>query len=431
MLLIVHKKIYIQPIDISYIVDNYDEDIIPEEITKYSDITNNKFIELNDSKSIQLVLNDKNIIKLNDYINMNFGEIHSFMLVQKFYLKKYIYDNLYDSNISRPLVDKKQFKKNFGFSIDDSEIDDLLKELLAKSMNENFNIEYVANNWENYPLDVRNVIYQYLNINNVLDELFLKKENLDLTKQIMIYHYSRKELRGIYDDVINDELTKDELIPIKEQLQVIFNRMDYTPNIQDIIFTVSRLSQTNDISFINDKFMDSLLKIYGCSNKKIEQDVFLIPEDIYVIGYRYLTSDSTKMLEADLIRIKRFIMTNLNDKTIEEVAKYNLDLSNIMRLLTKYNTAKIDIMRKNIINNMCIYFYLKIEEFNYDYDALYKIINDFLDNFTAEEGSEKIIINNNAYAFTIAVDTFNKLYKKYSDRPKINILEKNEFKKPE
>ena len=177
--------------------------------------------------------------------------------------------------------------------------------------------------------------------------------------------------------------------------------------------------------------MDSLLKIYGCSNKKIEQDVFLIPEDIYVIGYRYLTSDSTKMLEADLIRIKRFIMTNLNDKTIEEVAKYNLDLSNIMRLLTKYNTAKIDIMRKNIINNMCIYFYLKIEEFNYDYDALYKIINDFLDNFTAEEGSEKIIINNNAYAFTIAVDSFNKLYKKYSDRPKINILEKNEFKKPE
>ena len=247
----------------------------------------------------------------------------------------------------------------------------------------------------------------------------------------MIYHYSRKELRGIYDDVINDELTKDELIPIKEQLQVIFNRMDYTPNIQDIIFTVSRLSQTNDISFINDKFMDSLLKIYGCSNKKIEQDVFLIPEDIYVIGYRYLTSDSTKMLEADLIRIKRFIMTNLNDKTIEEVAKYNLDLSNIMRLLTKYNTAKIDIMRKNIINNMCIYFYLKIEEFNYDYDALYKIINDFLDNFTAEEESEKIIINNNAYAFTIAVDSFNKLYKKYSDRPKINILEKNEFKKPE
>ena len=68
MLLIVHKKIYIQPIDISYVVDNYDEDIIPEEITKYSDITNNKFIELNDSKSIQLVLNDKNIIKLNDYI---------------------------------------------------------------------------------------------------------------------------------------------------------------------------------------------------------------------------------------------------------------------------------------------------------------------------------------------------------------------------
>ena len=172
MLLIVHKKIYIQPIDISYIVDNYDEDIIPEEITKYSDITNNKFIELNDSKSIQLVLNDKNIIKLNDYINMNFGEIHSFMLVQKFNLKKYIYDNLYDSNIPRPLVDKKQFRKNFSFSIDDSEIDDLLKELLAKSMNENFNIEYVANNWENYPLDVRNVIYQYLNINNVLDELF-------------------------------------------------------------------------------------------------------------------------------------------------------------------------------------------------------------------------------------------------------------------
>ena len=106
MILIIKEKVYIQPIDIKYILDNYIETNIPEELKKIENLNDNKFIELNNLTTIQFVLNDKNIIKFNDFIEMSSSEVDSFVKIEKNKLEKYIYENLYDT-LPRPLGDSK------------------------------------------------------------------------------------------------------------------------------------------------------------------------------------------------------------------------------------------------------------------------------------------------------------------------------------
>lgn len=412
MLLVADDKVFIQSIDINYILDNYNEYDIPEELIKIKILDDNKFIRLNELETINFVLNDKNIIKFNDFIDMSDVEVHLFLENQIHSIDRYIYNNLYDS-IPNPL--DSSLKKS-------QEEMTLLDMLLLMADRNIYSFDYVINNINKYPIELRNTVYKYKNFIKLKEELFFKKENIDLTKDILKYRYSKKELRKIYNEIISDELSFEELCPIKEQLQVIFSRIDYTPEIQNIILSINRLSKNNDISFINDDLMESLLKIDG-SKSKFEKNVFSLWEDIYVIGYKYLLNDSTKMLEVDIERTKKYLKYNITDITIKEIEKYNTELSNIMMLLSKYKFFEGNKINHEIITNICAYFYLKIESFNYDYELLYKIVNDIYNDSNINNNNLKEeITSNNIYMFSISIKLFEKLYEKYNNVSKTKKL---------
>ena len=417
MLLIINEKVYIQPIDIRYILDNYNEINIPYEIKTIKHPDNNKFIELRNLISIQFVLSDKNIIKLNDFVDMSNLEVHSFFKVEKDNLEKYIYDNLYDT-IPRPLEASTNNKQNMC-----NNILDLVSYVLDAIVDNNiYDVEYVTNNYKKYPLELRNILYKYLNIKNVQEELFNTKDNICLTQEILTFHYSKKELQKIYYEILSDNLTKEELYPIKSQLYTIFTRINYTPEIQDIIISINRLNKDNDISFINDDLMQSLLKMYGFKTK-FEQSAYSLYKDIYVMGYKYLSLDSARMLEVDIERIKNFLKENCTERAIKEIEKYNLELCNIIKLLIKFNLLNINKIKKEIIYIMCAYFYLKIDVFDYSYDCLYEIINYAYNNLQIDYIDKKMFLNNNIYAFNVSASIFEYLYKSNKEKVKIKQIE--------
>ena len=417
MLLIINEKVYIQPIDIRFILDNYNEISIPDEIKTIKHPDNNRFIELRNLISIQFVLSDKNIIKLNDFVDMSNLEVHSFFKVEKDNLEKYIYDNLYDT-IPRPLEAYANNKRNATDNI----LDRVSYILDAVVDNNIYDVEYVTNNYKKYPLELRNILYKYLNIKNVQEELFNTKDNICLTQEILTFHYSKKELQKIYYEILSDNLTKEELYPIKSQLYTIFTRINYTPEIQDIIISINRLNKDNDISFINDNLMQSLLKMYGFKTK-FEQSAYSLYKDIYVMGYKFLSLDSARMLEVDIERIKNFLKENCTGRAVKEIEKYNLELCNIIKLLIKFNLLNINKIKKEIIYIMCAYFYLKIDVFDYSYDCLYEIINYAYNNLQIDFIDKKMFLSNNIYAFNVSASIFENLYKSNKEKVKIKQIE--------
>lgn len=346
MILIVKEKVYIQPIDIRFILDNYDNNIIPIELKNLESFNGNKFIELKEFKTIQFVSNERNIIKLNDFVDMSYEEMHYFFKVERDKLEEYIYEYLYDT-IPRPLEDSNKIRqKNNNINIDIFKIiNDLLDSFID---NEIYNIDYVVNNFQKYPIELRNLVYKYLNIQNVIEELCDRKENIELTKKILTLYYSKKEKQQIYNEILNDNLSKPELYPIKTQLKSIFSRINYTPEIHNLIISVNRLSKDNDITFINDDLMESLLKMHGYKTK-FEETSSLLWEYIYVIGYKYLTIDSARMLEVDIERIKNFLKRNLDEVSVEEISKYNLELSNVIQVLMQFKLSNLNKIKKEIM----------------------------------------------------------------------------------
>ena len=418
MIIILKEKVYIQPIDIRYILDNYNESCIPDEIKAIKHLNNSKFIELKNSISIQFVLNDKNIIKLNDFVDMSCSEVHSFFKVEKDNLENYINNNLYNT-IPRPLEDSTNNKKKTS----DNKFDLLGAILNAIADNNIYDIDYVTNNYKRYPLELRNTLYKYLNIKNVQDELFNNKDNIYLTKGILNFHYSKKELQKIYYEILSDSLTKEELYPIKSQLYTIFTRINYTPEIQDIIISINRLNKNNNISFINDNLMQSLLRMYGFKSK-FEQSVSYLYEDIYVIGYKYLLLDSARMLEIDIERIKNFLRNNCTEQTIKEIKCYNLELCNIIKILIKFNMFNVDKIKREIIYIVCSYFYLKIDTFDYSYDHLYEIIEFVYNYLQTDSIDKKMFLSNNIYAFNVSASIFEKLYRTNNNKSNVRLLKK-------
>ncbi|MDO4963122.1 MAG: hypothetical protein Q4E75_03395 [bacterium] len=425
MILIVKEKVYIQPIDIRFILDNYDNNIIPIELKNLESFNGNKFIELKEFKTIQFVSNERNIIKLNDFVDMSYEEMHYFFKVERDKLEEYIYEYLYDT-IPRPLEDSNKIRqKNNNINIDIFKIiNDLLDSFID---NEIYNIDYVVNNFQKYPIELRNLVYKYLNIQNVIEELCDRKENIELTKKILTLYYSKKEKQQIYNEILNDNLSKPELYPIKTQLKSIFSRINYTPEIHNLIISVNRLSKDNDITFINDDLMESLLKMHGYKTK-FEETSSLLWEYIYVIGYKYLTIDSARMLEVDIERIKNFLKRNLDEVSVEEISKYNLELSNVIQVLMQFKLSNLNKIKKEIMYIMCAYFYLRIDRFEYNYESLFNILSDFSEHFITDSINSEMFLRNNVYAFNVSANIFETQFQKNNEKVKIKQIEKSKNK---
>jgi len=360
MKIITSKGIYVQKKDLDLIFNVTDNQKIPNIIIeKYSanaNIEDIGFIFFDDKDVIKFLNNFSFIVNFNDFINLNFGEFTDFYFDDLQKLRKMRVDN--DQNKFLP---EKKVYNNF--------LDAWLDQMKY------FN--YVPNKDEikNYTLEMQ-LLY-----NKVIDILEIRAFNggvsgLEVPEEVLKpVRYSKKQLQRIYHEVLSGELSFEELKPYEKQLYSIFSRIDYTPEILNIIRKIMLISRHNTIDFINDDLLDLILHIEG-KNSKFEQSTWSLIDYLYTIGYnKFENFDSRIMLENDIKIIKNTINflagAKLDNKGIDKLSQYNYVLTEIIKVLKSCNYSSYNSqLIKEVVSNMAAYIYLNPNAINNDFDFL-------------------------------------------------------------
>lgn len=185
--------------------------------------------------------------------------------------------------------------------------------------------------------------------------------------------------------MLTDNLTFEELKPYQEQLYSIFSKIDYTPDILEMIRKIILLNKHNTVDFINEDLLNLLLHVEGQETKFQESAMHLI-DYLYAIGYNNFENFESKViLENDLKIVKKIIgfigRVNLEYKYIEKLSKYNYELANIISAMKKSGYSfRNPYYINDIFLNMLVYIYFRPNVINYDYDFVSYIYQDINDN---------------------------------------------------
>ena len=368
-----NDKIYVQKKDLELIFKSTDSIQIPSKIAEI-------YKENIDKNDIDFItFSEKNII---DYLNkfwfiINYTDYVNISLLESVHF--YIED-LQKLRTMRIEYDKHKFFKEEKF------INDWFDYFLY----EGEYIYYIPNRVEckKYPID-----FQLL-FNKIMDILELNhyksgNSKLKLPEEVQkpIY-YTKKQLQKIYYEVLSENLSFVELKPYEKQLYSIFTRIDYSPNILEIIRKIIILNKYNTINFIDDNLLDLLLHITG-NKSKFQEDSFCIIDYIYAIGYNNFENFESKIvLENDLKIIMKIIdyigRVELKDVYIERLSKYNHVLAEIVRAMKKseYSFEK-SFCVNDIFLNILTYIYFNPNIINYDYDFIIEVYN-YIDSHEKE-----------------------------------------------
>lgn len=373
MKIIANNGIYIQKKDLELIFKTTDIEKIPNNISKkYNkniDIKDLGFIFFEDKEEIDFLNSFWFVINYNDIIDFNDLEIID-----------YYYRDLQNLRQMRIEYDKHRFlpKKKQYTNFIDMIIDHVHYDCYLPNQDQA----------QNYPLDFQLL---YNKVSDVIELKYFKngQSELELPEEILKpARYSKKQLQQIYYEVLGENLTFEELKPFQKQLYCIFTKINYTPDILNIIRKLMIINRYNTLDFINDDLINVILRIEGKKTKFEESTMFLI-DYLYAIGYnKFENFDSKIVLEKDLKIIKKIIdyigRANLEDKYIDTLSNYNYILAEITRTLNKCNYSSNNSMFvRDIFSNMVVFVYFNPNVINDDYDFL-TYAYDYISNNTSE-----------------------------------------------
>lgn len=369
MKIITNNRIYVQKKDLELILKATNNEKIPNNIIeRYKekiDLKDLEFIFFEVREEIDFLNSFWFIINYNDIIDFNDLEITD-----------YYYKDLQKLREMRVEFDKHKFlpEKKCYTNFFDMLFDQAHYECYIPNKDE----------VENYPLEFQ-ILY-----NKVSDVMELKdfkngQSKLELPEEIFKpVRYTKKQLQRIYYEVLGEDLSFEELKPYEKQLYCIFTKINYTPNILDMIRKIMIINRYNTIDFINDDLLNLVLHIEGKKTKFEEATSDLI-DYLYAIGYnKFENFDSKIILEKDLKIIKKIIdyisRVNLEDKYIEELSNYNYILAELIRTLNKcnYSSNNSRIVR-DVFSHMTVFVYFNPSVINYDYDFLIYVY-DYINN---------------------------------------------------
>lgn len=432
MKIIINNKIYVQKKDLELIIKSNTTNIPENIINKYNENEKSNdidFIVFEDEKDINYLNGFWFIINYNDLIDFTDMELREYKSEDLTHLRK-----------MRVECDKHKYLSEHKEYTNEIEkwLDEFSYFCLIPSIEES----------KKYPIDFR-LLYNKISDINEIEYINAGLSKVNLPKELFKpIHYSKKQLQKIYHEVLCNELTFEELKPYEEQLYCIFTKIDYTPDISDIIKKVILINKNNNINFIQDDLLDLVLCLEGKQTKFQESTMYLI-DYLYAIGHNQFDDFESKIiLEKDMNIIKKIIWSmsialynsNIDDKSLETLKRYNEVLANIISTLKYGNFSryisklKIGIFISNdeflnysrqyikeIFLNMLVFVYFRPEVINYNYDFLnyvYNYLTEHIEEVVEQSGykGEKIykfgenFIKNFNYANNLLLKLYEEKY---------------------
>lgn len=360
MKIVTNNGVYLQKKDLELIFETTENNLIPNAlIEKYKENMQTRdldFIFFENKEVINFLNSFSFVINFNDYINLNWSE-----------LIDYYFDDLQKLRKMRVENDKNKF-------LSENKVYDNFLTYWKDKM-DYFNYIPSKNEIKNYPLEMQ-LIY-----NKVTDIFEIRSFNCGLSDMqvpedvFKPVRYGKKQLKQIYYEVLSEELSFEELKPYEKQLYCIFSRINYTPELLNIIRKIMFINTNNSIDFINDDLLDLILHIRGKENK-FEQSTMYLIDFIYAIGYnKFENFDSRIILENDIKIIKNVINfiagEKLSEKVINKLSQHNYELAEIIKVLKACNYSPYDPkLLSDIFSNMIAYVYMNPNAINNDYNFL-------------------------------------------------------------
>ncbi len=361
-------KLYVQLKDIELILLSYKQEEIPQNILKVfnshqtQDI--NEFIAFTSAEDIEFLDSIWFILNYNEFMDFTDYEIVNYRMDELTTLRRMRKE--FDMKQHRYLKEHKEFDNNF-----DRMLYEWTQDLYLPGYTES----------KKYPLDFRqlyNKVEDYQLLMRIKDGTYKLNIDDDFLKPIS---YSKKQLQRIYYEVLGESLSFEELKPIERELNIIFRRIDYTPEIITIIRQLIEINRYNTLEFIQDDMLDMLLKLSRRKTKFQEMSSFVI-DYLYAIGYNNFNDhDSKIILERDLKRLKstiRFILSNRpDDDFIYTLSKYNPMLSELIDILRKIDIKEQNNIKRihliDVLLNMGVFVYFRPEAVEYDLNYLFEV----------------------------------------------------------
>lgn len=277
-------------------------------------------------------------------------------------------------------------------------------------------------------LDLKNIYIEFKSKNNYCKYKILGLENINITKIVVILHFSFYNFIEINDCFYNT--LKSDTFNIDEKTKIKSNKQSKVKLIVEKI-------ENNNIDFtnyetINDDFTKKELIIKKQNNLKNKLETLIYETNIYIIDNKYnkyLNDDDIKSIthtnNTDLNEIDNGFLDNINivelEKKISEynniqiIYKKNLnienDYNNSIKLLDDLYTLNINLL--NNISNLDIKnikkFILNTKENNKTFKPYsseyilssqiiekHKLLNNFIEHYNSNENIDTSITNENS-----------------------------------
>lgn len=369
----VENGLYIQRKDLELIFESSKNKQIPNSILKkYQDSVETKdlgFILFDNGEDVEFLNGFWFVVNYNDIIDFDDIEILDYYFKDLQNLRKQRVD--YDKN--KFLPEEKIYDNYF---------EALLDELRYYN--------YIPNKKEskNFPLEFQ-LLYNKVTDIHEINSFKRGISNLELPEEVFKpVRYGKKKLQQIYYEVLSEDLTFEELKPYEKQLYSIFSRINYSPEILNIIRKVMIINRHNTVDFIDEDLMDLILRIEG-KDTKFEESTWGLIDYIYAIGYNQFENfDSKITLEKDMKIIKKVInnisWANLGDEDIKKLSNYNYVLGEIANQLKECNfSSNRSQFVREVVLNMSTYVFFNPNAINNDFSSI-SYICDYITNNTSE-----------------------------------------------
>lgn len=204
--------------------------------------------------------------------------------------------------------------------------------------------------------------------------------------------YNQKSLLAIYNSQSNIKINQQELSSILPNLYMIINRLNCSD--KDIVLLINCLmaiKKQGAYDKITIELIDFIIKVMN--NGGIQRDFFYFPAFLMIIILPYNTYCVEENIVAALTNIRFFVTLVINglmtkkltEKDLNTIGIYNKELENIIKVAIKVEK----IYKRHVINDQILRYiilhmeallYMRLEDYDFDYNILLFFIGNIVNN---------------------------------------------------
>ena len=203
--------------------------------------------------------------------------------------------------------------------------------------------------------------------------------------------HNKKSIMNIYNLISDDKIDESELLTILPKLYLIMNKVDMDEiEIVRMIDTLREIRNKNRFDSVTPELVDLIIKTTKNDIIDLEDTLYfdvILKNTVLPYNENICDKDYNLMLFLSGFELYlEFINQMLKKKDLVILDKYNHELVEIIKRYKQvqyiYKQCVVnDVILSTMISHFASMLYFNLEEFDYDYDLLTRIVSNIINNY--------------------------------------------------